>query len=277
MLKKDDNFKNLFGDFPNVDSDSLKLEDIQVRMIPNTPFAQVQLTREWTAHLLQLAIEIRQSPKVQPVQPYHTDEDGVRRKTDTGNVAMVEWTGRKDFIAYCGGKYKELMFGRKNDYWSDSKPNKKMLVNAAWINWHSEGNFLPVHSHREELSMTTYLATPVQLLVDPPKMQEGVSPPEVYTGGWDGVMPNGLVHHYRPYPGTAIIFPGHTPHCVYPFIGQGIRVNINAQMIVEGEDDYDITEAKRVRKELRKDLPIKEKPLDSKMRTLISRIGRDDS
>lgn len=271
-FKQDKNFQEFYEAISKEYTDDVDVNDIIVTPIGGTPFCKINYTKEWTVHLLKHCIDYRMSGQVDSVQPYYTT-GGQRKKVDIGDINMLEWKGRSDFVEHIGKRYREHFF-------PDNKL-KEMQKTTAWINWQTEGDYLPVHSHRETLSCTSYLMTPIEIY-------QGIVEQDCpLSGGLDLMMDDSRVLHVRPIPGTGIVFPGQTPHLVYPFVGPGIRININSQLeIKKTDDDYNIREDKRKAvdnffeavsdKSGASPTGPRGAPRDDKMRTLLSRIKRVD-
>lgn len=267
-FKQDKNFKEFYKAISDEYVEDLDVNDIQVEPITGTRFCKINYSKNWTVHLLKKCIDYRISGKTEIVKPYYTTA-GQKRNVDVGDINMIEWKERSDFLEHIGKRYREHFYPKA--------VHKEMQKTTAWINWQTHGDYLPVHSHREALSCTSYLMTPIGIYQGPVEKDCPLS------GGLDLMMQDSKVLHVRPVPGTGIVFPGQTPHVVYPFVGEGIRININSQLEVKKtDDDYSTREDKRRAvdnffdnfKEEKK--PKLEGPTDTKMRTLLSRIKRVD-
>ena len=270
-IRQDKNFQDFYDVISKEYTDDVDVKDIMVEPINGTPFCKINYTKEWTIHLLKQCIDYRLSGKTEMVEPYYSTE-GKRRKVDIGDINMLEWKGRSDFVEHIGKRYRE--------HFVPHTKLKEMQKTTAWINWQTKGDYLPVHSHKEVLSCTSYLMTPIGIYQGPVEKDCPLS------GGLDLMMEDQRVLHVRPVPGTGIVFPGHTPHVVYPFVDEGIRININSQLeIKKTDDDYNIREDKRravdnffkaVNKPGASPRDEPEGPRDDKMRTILQRIKRVD-
>ncbi len=270
-IKQDKNFQDFYDKISKEYTDDVDVKDIMVEPINGTPFCKVNYTKEWTIHLLKQCIDYRLSGKTEIVKPYYTTA-GQRRNVDVGDINMIEWKERSDFLEHIGKRYREHFYPKA--------VQKEMKKTTAWINWQTHGDYLPVHSHRETLTCTSYLMTPIGIYQGPVEKDCPLS------GGLDLMMQDSLVLHVRPVPGTGIVFPGLTPHVVYPFVGEGIRININSQLEIKKTDDnYNICEDKRravdnffkaVNKAGASPRDEPEGPRDDKMRTILQRIKRVD-
>jgi hypothetical protein len=97
----------------------------------------------------------------------------------------------------------------------------KPLLISAWTIKQGPGDYQALHSHESNLSGNIYIDVPVLENAKPSDSQIEFKLPMtkdiahfIFSDSW----------RFQPEKGKMIVFPGHIPHTVYPWNGQGHRI-----------------------------------------------------